>query len=353
MTGPRRRVVQWTTGNVGRAALRTIIERPDLELVGVYVTPGGGKDGRDAGELAGGDAVGVPATADRSAILDLGADVVVHTPLPSLVHGDDPGRDVDDFVTLLSSGSDVITTVGYMYPAAHGPELVGRLEDACAAGGSSFHGTGANPGWFGDVLPLVMSGLSLRIDRIAVQEISNFQRYPSPEIMFDMMGFGRSPEDFAARAERHRTWLDGLFREAVTMVAAGLGCAVDDVTSDMSTELAERDLDTAAGRVGAGTVAGQRWRWTATAAGRTIVEQETVWRMHADVAPDWPVGEWSIEIHGQPAMRISLPHTWNRDVLGSTAAHAVNAIPYVADAPPGIVTFLDLPIIAGRGAVTS
>ncbi len=350
MTGATHRVVQWTTGNVGKAALRTIIERPDLELVGVYVTSPD-KAGRDAGELAGVAPVGVMATNDRAAMAGLGADVVVHTPLPSLVHGDDPGRDLDDFETLLTSGADVITTVGYMYPAAHGPQLVARLESACRAGGSSFHGTGANPGWFGDVLPLVMSGLSLRIERITVQEISNFQHYPSPEIMFDMMGFGSTPDQFAARADRHRSWLDGLFREAVAMVADGLGCPLDDVASDMTTWLADRDFTTAAGPVANGTVAGQRWQWSATSAGRTVVEQETVWRMHVDAAPDWPTGDWSIRIRGEPEMHVALPHHWNRDVLGSTAAHAVNAIPYVAAAQPGIVTFLDLPLVAGRGAV--
>jgi 2,4-diaminopentanoate dehydrogenase len=347
------RVLQWTTGNVGRAALRTIIERPDLELVGVYVTSTD-KEGRDAGDLAGTDPVGVAASADRDAALALDADVVIHTPLPSLVHGDDPGRDLDDFVALLERGIDVITTVGYMYPATHGPAVADRIRTAALAGGSSFHGTGANPGWFGDVLPLVMSGLSLRIDRIGVQEISNFQHYPSPEIMFDMMGFGTTPADFDARATRYRTWLDGLFTEAVMMVANGLGCAVDsvdDVTSEMETSLATADHDTAAGVVPAGTVAGQRWRWAAIVGGRPLVEQETVWRMHRDVAPEWPTGDWSISIDGAPPMHVSLPEGWNRDVLGSTAAHAVNAIPYVAVAPPGITTFLDLPMIAGRGAV--
>jgi hypothetical protein len=158
---------------------------------------------------------------------------VIHTPLPSLVHGDDPGRDVDDFCRLLASGKHVITTVGYMYPVAHGQELVDRLTAACRQGDSSFHGTGANPGWFGDVLPLVMSGLSLRIDRVSVQEISSFQYYPSPEIMFEMMGFGRTPDDFQRRGDRHRSWLDGLFTEAVQMVAHGLGVEVDEVTSTM------------------------------------------------------------------------------------------------------------------------
>jgi hypothetical protein len=345
------RVLQWTTGNVGRAALRTIIERPDLELAGVYVTSKE-KHGRDAGELAGTGPIGVAATSDREAALALGADVVIHTSLPSLVHGEDPGRDLDDFVAFLERGTDVITTVGYMYPAAHGAEVVDRLHGAAVAGDSRFHGTGANPGWFGDVLPLVMSGLSLRIDRIGVQEISNFQHYPSPEIMFDMMGFATTPAEFERRADRHRTWLDGLFREAVTMVANGLGCEVDDVTSEMETALATVDHDTSAGSVPAGTVAGQRWRWAAIVGGRPLVEQETVWRMHGDVAPEWPTGDWSIAIDGEPRMHVSLPEGWNRDVLASTAAHAVNAIPYVAAAPPGIVTFLDLPMIAGRGAVS-
>ena len=119
----------------------------------------------------------------------------------------------------------------------------------------------------------------------------------------------------------------------------------------MTTWLADRDFTTAAGPVANGTVAGQRWQWAATSAGRTVVEQETVWRMHVDAAPDWPTGDWSIRIRGEPEMHVALPHHWNRDVLGSTAAHAVNAIPYVAAAQPGIVTFLDLPLVAGRGAV--
>ena len=348
------RVVQWASGNVGRSVIRAVAAREGLELVGLHVT-NPDKVGVDAGELAGVGPLGVRATSDVDHLVDLAPDVVVHTPLPSLVYGDEPDRDVDDLCRLLASGIDVITTVGYMYPKVYGAEVVGRLTDACAAGSSTFHGTGANPGWFGDLLPLLMTGLSLRVDKVTVREISNFQHYPSPEIMFEMMGFGRTPAEFEARAERHRRWLDGLFSEAVQMVADGLtgGGAgdTDGVSSSMETWITDRDLATAAGTVAGGTVAGQRWLWTATVGGRPLVEQETVWRMHEDAAPDWPVGDWSVRVDGEPAMRIDLPHGWNRDVLGSTAAHAINAIPYVAAAPPGIATFLDLPIVAGRGAV--
>ena len=175
----------------------------------------------------------------------LDADVVLHMPLPSLVYGDDPDADLDNFCRLLAGGKHVITTAGYMYPKVYGAEVMERLSQACAVGRVAFHGTGANPEWFGDLLPLLMSGLSLRIDQIGVQEISNFQYYPSPEIMFEMMNFARTPEEFTRCSERHRTWLDGLFTEAVQMVADGIDARIDEVTSEMETWIANDDLDTA------------------------------------------------------------------------------------------------------------
>lgn len=343
------RIVQWGSGNVGRAAIRTVAARDDMELVGLLVS-NPDKVGRDAGEVAGIGPLGVAATDDVDAIVAMDADVVLHMPLPSLVYGDDPGADLDNFCRLLASGKHVVTTVGYMYPQVYGAEVMGRLTDACAAGRSVFHGTGANPGWFGDLLPLLLSGLSLRIDGILVREISSFQHYPSPEIMFDMMNFGCTPAEFEARSGRHRGWLNGLFTEAVQMVADGIGATVDEVTSEMEPWVTDHDLVTAAGLVAAGTVAGQRWSWTAMVGGRPLVRQETTWRMHADVAPEWPTGDWSVHISGEPEMHVSLPHRWNRDVLASTAAHAINAVPYLVEATPGVRTFLDLPMIAGRGS---
>lgn len=345
------KVIQWGSGNVGRAAIATVAGRPDMDLVGLLVNSPA-KAGRDIGELGGIAPLGIEATNDVEEIVAMDADVVLHMPLPSMVYGDEPAADLEHFCRLLASGKHVVTTVGYMYPSVYGDEVMDRLNDACEVGDSAFHGTGANPGWFGDLLPLMMSGLSLEIDQIAVQEISNFQHYPSPEIMFEMMNFGRTPAEFEERSARHRTWLDGLFTEAVQMVADGLDAAVDEVASDMETWVTDEDLDTAAGVVRAGTVAGQRWNWRAMAGGHALVQQETVWRMHGDVAPEWPEGDWSIRITGRPDMAIMLPHSWNRDVLGSTAAHAINAVPYLMEAGSGVKTFLDLPLVAGRGALT-
>lgn len=343
------KVVQWGSGNVGQMSMRAVMARPDMELVGLMVT-NPDKVGKDVGEIIRTDPIGVAATNNIEEIEAMDADVVLHMPLPSLVYGDDPDLDMANFVRLLAAGKHVVTTVGYMYPQVYGPKQMGRLVDACEQGASTFHGTGANPGWFGDLLPLLMSGLSLRIDQINVQEISNFVGYPSPEIMFDMMNFGKTPAEFEVAGARQRSWLDGLFTEAVEMVAAGLGLDVSEVTSTQETWLADTDLHTAAGLVAAGTVAGQRFHWQAVVDGQPVVSQETVWRMHGKAAPDWPHGDWSIDIVGDPKMRIVLEHGWNHNVLGSTAAHAINAVPYLMEAGVGVKTFLDLPIIAGRGA---
>src|SRR4051812_22151199 len=95
------RVVQWATGNIGSRALRAVIEHPELELAGVYVT-NPAKVGRDAGELAGtGTTTGVRATGDVEAVLALDADVVLYMPLLG---------DHDDVCRLLAAGLDVVTT---------------------------------------------------------------------------------------------------------------------------------------------------------------------------------------------------------------------------------------------------
>ena len=343
------KVAQFGSGNVGRLSMQAVIARPDMDLVALMVT-NPDKVGRDVGELAGYPPLGIAATNDLAAMIESDADVVLHMPLPSLVYGDDPGADLNTFVQLLRAGKSVVTTVGYMYPQVYGESVIGPLEAACTEGNATFHGTGANPGWFGDLLPLLMSGLSLRVDHIQVQEISCFMHYPSPEIMLDMMNFGKTPDEFEARAERHRSWLDGLFTEAVQMTAHGLGVSTTETTSERELWIATEDLETAAGTIAAGTVAGQRYRWAAVHDGKPLVSQETVWRMHDDAAPDWPQGHWSIRVDGDPAMRLSLDDRWNRNVLGSTGAHAINALPYLAEAGPGVKTFLDLPLIAGRGA---
>lgn len=346
----QRRVIIWSTGNVGKHAIRAVLDRADLRLVGVH-TYTAAKAGVDIGELLGATPIGVKATSDVDRMVARKADVVIHTPLPSLVHGTDPNEDLDVICRLLASGKDVITTVGYLYPKVHGPEVVRRLERACREGGSSFHGTGLNPGWLGELVPLTMSALSRRIDQVVVTEISDFARYPSPEIMLDIMGFGRKPGPFKRHGTRRKDWLDGLFRESIALMADGLGLSLDRITSTVELDLATVDYEVAAGPIGAGTVAGQRWRWVGRIGRHEAIVHETVWRMGPSAGKEWPTGPHRVEIVGEPAMRLDFPEGWLGNGLQATALHAVNAIPAVAAAAPGIRTFLDLPLITGRMGV--
>lgn len=340
------KVFQWSGGNVGKHTARVALERDSLELVGMHVFSDS-KAGKDVGELIGVDRTGIQTTNDIEVIKVSDADVVIHTPLPSLIAGEKEDQDIDDFCELLAAGKNVITVVGYMYPKVYGEDLVNRLEDACRTGNTSFHSTGLNPGWMGELLPLTISSLCERIDHVHVLEVSNFEGYASPEIMFGSMAFSATSAEYEVRGANQKKWLDGLFSESVQLVADGLDMGVTEVVSTIEIELADKDLQVAAGTVPKGTVAGQHWRWSGMAHGEEVVAHETVWRIHPDVAPHWEDGKNAIRFKGRPSVNFEVERdfAFMDDGMLATGMHAVNAIPYVVNAEPGIRTFLDLPWI--------
>jgi hypothetical protein len=346
------KVIQWATGNVGRASLRQILAHPELDLVGCLVHSES-KAGEDAGVLCRQPATGVVATTSVDEILALDADCVAHMPLPSAQYGDDPEADLRNLCRILESGKNVVTTVGYLYPRAYGEDVVERLEAACRAGGSSLHGTGANPGWMSDILPLTASAMSAQIDRIHVRESTEFSWYPSPQILFDMMGFGATPEEYDARSSRYVGWLSGLFRESLMLVADGLAITLDEIGFESEIRIGDADYDIAAGRVGRGTVAAQRFVWSGRVAGKPVIELEAVYMARREVAPDWPDPGCLCRIEGKPTMNFEFDEGWISNALIATAVHAVHAIPAVCAAEPGIRTFLDLPMIVGKHAATA
>lgn len=344
------KVIQWSTGNIGKRNISAITERDNLNLAGVLVYSES-KNNVDAGTIAGIGEIGVKATNSIDEIIAMDADVVLHTPLPSLVYGEQEDADIENFCRLLESGKNVITIVGYMYPKVHGQDLVKRIEDACAKGNTSFHGTGANPGWVGDVLPLTMSACSRTIHKIYTREITVYDAYPSPDIIFNIMGFNKTDDEFDRDIARQSHWLNGLFRENIQMVADGLEIDLDDIVVTLHRSYAPTDLDIAAGTVRKGTIAGLNYKWAGMHKGHEAVVHETFWRASPSVSPEWPTGKHCVEIQGTGHMKLEFD--WDilgEDILLSTGMHALNAIPYVCQAKAGIQTLLDLPWIMGKGA---
>lgn len=342
------RVIQWATGTAGRFALRSIVNRPELELAGVVVHSED-KVGMDAGALLGTADVGVRAVSGLEAALEIDADCVSYMPLPSLSKGS--WDDLDIICALLESGKNVVTTVGFLYPAALGKEVADRLDAACAAGRSSLHGTGLNPGFMSDLLPLAVSGLCARVDRIYARESSDMTDYPSKGIVFDAIGLGREPGRETRAVADFREFLRLTFLESIQLVADGLGVDLEGVEGREEHVVADRDIETLAGTVRAGTVRASRWTYSGRALGRDLIELEAIYQVDGLRSPAWFAPGMAAVVEGRPRVSIDLGKDWLSNGLLATAAHAVNAIPLVCAAGPGVRTLLDLPLVTGRLAV--
>lgn len=342
------RVIQWATGTVGRHALEAIRANTALELVGAYVYSSA-KAGGDVGEICGLDSVGVIATSDRNAILAIQADCVLY-----MAQGEgNPQAAIDDICALLESGKNVISTAltALIYPKAAGAEVFARIEAACRKGGVSFHGTGIQPGWAAEVLPLTMSPLFRKIDSILVQEILDYATYPSGEMLFGVMGFGKKADPIAPIILPPGQ--GGAFLAPLMMVADALDVVIEQVVYQCDYVYADTAYDVTAGRVEAGTVAGKRYSFTAIIQGRPAFKIEHITRLGAHVAPEWPTGRgWYVKVEGKPAMILKAEigvddKDQNDEACLATAMHAVHTIAPLCAAPVGIRTFLDLPIIRG------
>ena len=344
------RVIQWATGSIGQISIRHFADTPDFDLVGVLVTSDA-KNGKDAGDLAGIPPLGVAATTSIDEVLALDADAVNYAPLYA---------EVDDMARILRSGKNIVTPVGFVYPKALDPEVVAKLEAACQEGGTSLHGAGIHPGFSGDLLPLTASRLCTRIDQVIVQEVADLAPHPSYKMNFEGLGFGRDPDDARANPSPLIHTMESIFKESMLLLADGLGVTVDEVTTEFDVAVAKRDLTVRSGQIPAGTVGGMRHQWITWSGGRPVIVFRSFWKMDDDLDPNWGYGtvKYSVIFEGVPSMKFEFEPTsqhptgdqgyWGRIW---TAMNAINAIPAVVAAPPGIQTHLDLPPIQSPSLV--
>jgi 4-hydroxy-tetrahydrodipicolinate reductase len=335
------RVVQWATGNVGLRSLRAVIEHPDLELVGLYVYSEA-KAGKDAGELCGLPPVGVAATRDIDEILALEPDCVLYM-------GD--RLDADAICRLLESGANVVSTRSEFHrPSSLDPELRTRLEDACGAGGSTLFSTGSSPGFITEALPFALLSMQRRLDRLLIEEFADMSSRNSPEMIFELMGFGRDPSHFDPRGvEAHG---GASFAGSLGVVADALSLPLDEVVSKGQVAVARKATNIAAGRVEAGTIAAQRLEVTGMHGGRPLLCFSANWYLTPDVDPAWDLRAtgWHVLLEGDTPLDVDIhfpvpPEEWAATSPGLTAHRPVNAIPYVCAADPGIRTSTELPQI--------
>lgn len=345
------KVINWATGHTGKMVVRATAERPDYKIVGAF-TYSPDKAGRDLGEIAGIEPIGVAATNDRLAILDMAADCVLFL---AGAENDVPGS-IADICALLASGKNVITTAAnFIYPKSLGADVETAIAQACVAGGSTFHGLGIMPGFLAESVPLYLARLSRRIDRLVASETLAYDKYPSAYQMFDLMGFGYAPDDptpaFANVELVGETW-----RHSGMLMADVLGLPIDRIENFRHVVVTDRDLHVAAGTIKAGTVGAMNFGVRVISAGRERIRLQHFTRMAPDLAPEWPQGHgWIIDLEGEPTIstRIEIgSHSImpTDDACMATAMHAVHAVPYVIAAKPGIMLLTDAPPVAGADA---
>jgi 4-hydroxy-tetrahydrodipicolinate reductase len=349
------RVVEWSTGNVGRHALAGIEAHPDLDLVGLFVS-NPAKVGRDAGELAGlGRSLGVAGTSDADALLALAPECIVHTAMAD----DRLGEALTDLERFLTAGINVVSSgpVFLQFPEPGDPMATPLIAAAENAGVSLFV-NGVDPGFANDALPLVLSGICERIEEVRCAEVLNYNTYNQPMVLFDIMGFGRALHEVPFLLTPGV--LTMAWGSVVRQIAAGLDLTLTDVSEWYEREASPEDFEVAAGTIKAGTAAALHFEVRGMVGDRAVIVLEHVTRLRDDLAPTWPQpagqGCYRVQITGEPNYTVDLQLVGtdgdhNTAGLKATAMRLVNAVPAVVEAAPGLVTALDLPLIAGAGLV--
>jgi 4-hydroxy-tetrahydrodipicolinate reductase len=234
------------------------------------------------------------------------------------------------------------------------------LHAAAKKAGVSLFVNGIDPGFANDALPLVLSGISERIEEVRCSEVLNYNTYNQPMVLFDIMGFARELDDIPMLL------MPGVLTMAwgsvVRQIAAGLGVTLTEVTEWFEREPAPEDFEVDAGTVPKGTAAALHFEVRGMVGDKAVVVLEHVTRLRDDLGATWPQpaghGCYRVQITGEPNYTLDLQlmgtdGDHNTAGLKSTAMRLVNAVPAVVDAKPGIITALDLPLITGKGLVVT
>ncbi len=355
------KVVQWATGNLGRAAIEGILSHPELELAGVWVHSED-KAGCDALELVdrpdiyGTAKTGVAATRDIEQIIALKPDCVVYSPLL-------PNE--KEMKQLLQAGINLVTPLGWFYPRHL---ETAAMQEACRKGNATLHGTGIHPGGMTEKLPLILSGFSREVMAVSCEEFSDVRTYGAPDVLHHIMLFGKTREE--AQESSMLRFMGSGFCQSIAMVADQLGFQLDDEFAEQhDIALATAPIDSPMGIIEAGQVAAQRFSWFGCVNGEPVVKAVVNWYMGLDhIESGWfdadgirQKGEcYDIRVAGDPPVDVllhgvhpSLEMDWQQAQqrnpgMVATAMHCVNSIPAVCAAGAGIKTYLDLPLVSGK-----
>lgn len=338
------RVIQWTTGKVGKLALRAILDDPRLELAGVYAHSSD-KCGIDAGALCGRPDCGITATNDLEALLALGADTVIYTPFMA---------DLDHAIRLLESGLDVISTNLFLNVGGIQGETKDALEAACRTGGTSLFITGVNPGWINSVA-VGLTAVCRDVQMVSISESADCSVYESEETWL-AMGISL-PEATPEVIQTTRLWMTS-FHDAALRLAAALKFDLDELEYSIEFATASQTVDLGFMTIDKNTNAALRAGWSGKIGGRTVVQVNVAWYLTKHLNENWTFDDdqYHVLVKGEPdvsaRIRFTPPEHWgNHEWDTMTAMPAVNSALNVHSARTGILDLKDAGLISAPAGI--
>ena len=330
------RVLTLGTGQMGAAIARAVLGTPGLELVGAWARRSE-RAGRDIGQVVGlGHSVGVAIRSDLAAVIgETRPHVAIQATCSRL-------RDaLPELEPLLTAGVYCVSIAEELaWPAATSPELATRLDTLARRGGAALLGTGVNPGFVLDLLPVVLSGACAAVSRIEATRVNDLSPY-GPTVLASQ-GVGLTPDAF------RRGVVDGTvvghfgFPQSIAMIARALGWQVEHIEERREPIVSTVARETPFVQVQPGQVAGCHHAAVATVAGRPAIALDHPQQIRPELA-GVDTGD-RIEIHGTPGVCMS----GSPEIPGgaATVALAVNAVPRLLAATPGLHSMLDVPLLA-------
>jgi 2,4-diaminopentanoate dehydrogenase len=321
------RVIHVGLGPIGAAIARQVAVRQGFRIVGaVDIDPG--KVGKDIGEVAGlGRLLRVKVASDiGAAIKKTKPDVAVLCTSSSLAS---VAPQLDEI--LRHRVPIVTTTEEAAYPASYNRRLAKRLDDTARKAKVAVLATGVNPGFTMDALPIALTGVCERVDRIEVHRVQDarIRRLPFQQ----KIGAGLTREQFQRRVKEGTVRHVG-FTESIQMIADAMGWKLDRITDEVGPKIAEHAVESEFIAVDAGMVCGV----IQTGSGYAKGEPRVTLRLAAYLGA--PESYDSVLIEGSPRIFSKIEGGVHGDI--ATASMAVNSIPAVIAATPGFHTMRDM-----------
>ena len=328
MTTHKIRVIQYGVGPIGAGIVRLMLQKPDLQIVGaIDLDPQ--KVGKDLGRIVGAERdLGVIIGGEPRDVLRAGAHVVVHTTSSYLTQVS------DQLIGCLQAGSNVVSTCEELaYPFRKHPELSQQLDRAAREHRVALLGTGVNPGFAMDKLVLTLSTACQEVRQVKVRRVVDASRRRLP--LQKKVGAGMSVEEFQAQVQAGVIKHHGL-PESAAMIADSLGLQLDTIKESIEPVVADSPVRSEFLEVAPGRVKGVRQVARGVGDGQENVRLELEMYLGAPEPVD------SIDISGTPDLRLAIPGGIHGDL--ATAAIAVNCIPALLEAKPGLLTSRDIPM---------